>query len=238
MGQKVNPISFRTGITEKWKYCWFAKNNSYGDIVGTSTKIKDYINNYYKEKNITEIKLEFNFNVIIILIKCQNISLVIGEKCKKINALTANLEKIFKCQVQINAEKEDQKNLSASSLCVSIANQINARISYKKAIKQALSTASNLRYPGIKIIIKGRLGGAEIARREKFTSGKIPAHTLRANIDYSYCAIETIYGTLGLKVWIYKNEIYEKPKILLTTKENNTLNNSKMNKNNRYVTAK
>ena len=240
MGQKVNPISFRTGITEQWKYCWFAKDDdTYGNMVGISAKIKSYINNFYKEKNITKIRIEFNFNIIIILIRCQNISLIIGEKGKKINLLTSNLEKIFKCQVQINAEKEDQKTLGASSLCVSLTNQINNRVLYKKAIKQALSTASNLRYPGIKIIIKGRLGGAEIARREKFTSGKIPAHTLRANIDYNCCAIETIYGTLGLKIWIYKNDVYEKPKILLTTKENNVFNNSnKMNKNNRYVTAK
>ena len=234
MGQKVNPISFRTGITEKWKCCWFANGDSYGEIVGISEKIKAYIRNFYKEKNITDIRIEFNFNVIIILIKCQNISLLIGEKGKKINSLTAALEKLYNYQVQINAVKEDQKDISASSLCVTITNQINSRISYKKAIRQALNTATNLRYLGIKVIIKGRLGGAEIARGEKFISGKIPAHTIMANIDYHCCSIET----LGLKIWVYKNETLEKPKILLTTKENNNVNSNKSNKNKKYVAAK
>ena len=223
MGQKVNPIGFRTGFIEKWKSCWFANSDSYGDLVSEDFKIRCYISKFFGKSNVHYVEIERNFGVII------------GEKGEKINTVTKNLEKMLNCVVQINVVREKKEFLTAKMVALDIESQANQRIPYKKAIKHAIDNATRLHIPGIKIFISGRLGGAEIARKERFSSGKVPAHTLRANIDYNCGTIETIYGTLGLKVWLYKGEVYKKPTVLLSLKDNENVggdaNKSKLNGN-------
>ena len=219
MGQKVNPIGFRTGFIEKWKSCWFAGTDNYGDLIAEDFKVRCYINDFFGKDNVHYVEIERNYGVIIIYLRCLNSGVIIGEKGEKINAGTKNLEKMLKCVVQINVVKEKPDVLTAKMVTLDIESQVNQRIPYKKAIKHAIDNATRLHIPGIKIFISGRLGGAEIARKERFSSGKVPAHTLRANIDYNCGTIETIYGTLGIKVWLYKGEIYKRPSVLLTLKD-------------------
>ena len=235
MGQKVNPIGFRTGFIEKWKSCWFANSDSYGDLVSEDFKIRCYISKFFGKSNVHYVEIERNFGVIIIYLRCLNSGVIIGEKGEKINTVTKNLEKMLNCVVQINVVREKKEFLTAKMVALDIESQVNQRIPYKKAIKHAIDNATRLHIPGIKIFISGRLGGAEIARKERFSSGKVPAHTLRANIDYNCGTIETIYGTLGLKVWLYKGEVYKKPTVLLSLKDNKNAggdeNKSKLNGN-------
>jgi small subunit ribosomal protein S3 len=235
MGQKVNPIGFRTGFIEKWKSCWFANSDNYGNLVSEDFKIRCYISKFFGRNNVHYVEIERNFGVIIIYLRCLNSGVIIGEKGEKINTITKNLEKMLNCVVQINVVREKKEFLTAKMVALDIESQVNQRIPYKKAIKHAIDNATRLHIPGIKIFISGRLGGAEIARKERFSSGKVPAHTLRADIDYNCGTIETIYGTLGLKVWLYKGEIYKKPAVLLSLKDNKNVagedNKGKLNGN-------
>ena len=224
MGQKVNPIGYRTGITTEWNTCWFDRDGKYPELVLTSVKLRHFLTKFYPVKCIINIKIEHNFGVFIIYLTCQDIGSVIGEKGSKINEITEKLKEKCNCDVQIVVEKEKQNTVSASALALSVIHQMSQRYTYKKAIRSIISTAEAVKIPGIKVNISGRLGGAEIARAERVGFGRIPAHTLRANIDYACRDILTKYGVLGLKVWLYKGDMYELPESFLGVHKKSTTN--------------
>lgn len=204
------------------------RNYTYRELVGISSKVRFFLDKFRFEgknsgrKNISEIQMVYSLGYFIVYIKCYNSGIVVGERGSNVNRLTDVLEKLCKCQMQINVLKSGLGG--AAFLSLNIQNRIRSGESYKKVLKSALSlrNSSNM---GMKFVISGRLGGAEIARRDKFSIGRIPAHTLRSNIDYSHCDINTTYGIIGLKVWVYKGDIYKKPKVLLTTDIKNESNN-------------
>ena len=211
MGQKVNPIGFRTGFIEKWKSCWFASSDNYGNLVSEDFKIRCYISKFFGKNNVHYVEIERNFGVIIIYLRCLNSGVIIGEKGEKINTITKNLEKMLNCVVQINVVREKKEFLTAKMVALDIESQVNQRIPYKKAIKHAIDNVVRLHIPGVKIFISGRLGGAEMARSEGYREGQVPLATLRADVDYAVSEAHTTYGKLGIKVWIYKGELFEIP---------------------------
>ena len=194
---------------------------TYKELVGISSKVKSFLDKFRPEerhsgrKYISEMRMVYSFKYFVVYIKCSNSGIIVGEKGSNIAKVTNALEKLCGCQMQINVLRTGDSSL-CSSLSLSIFNRIRSGESYRRVIRNAINPYMNNPDVGIKVLISGRLGGAEIARSDKFTIGRIPSHTLRSNIEYSCRNIDTTYGTLGLKIWVYKGEIYEMPKVLLT----------------------
>ncbi|MBQ2349817.1 MAG: 30S ribosomal protein S3 [Cytophagales bacterium] len=234
MGNKVTPVGFRIGFTKEWKSCWWAKDGLYRTLFLEGYKIKRIIKEELDVFNIEDVLIERALEIINIFIYCPDPGIVIGKDGERINELDSLLNSIFKKKMRINVCKVHNKNLSAPSIMAFIRDKIDERVSYKRAVKQAMNVAMESHAEGIKVIISGRIGGAEIARSEKFTQGKIPAHTLRANIDFCSGVVETVYGTLGLKVWVYKGEVYKNSQPLLTIPQEPTRKNEKKNVREKY----
>ncbi len=199
---------------------------TYKELIGISSKVKSFWDKFHPEekhsgrKYISEMKMVYSFKYFIIYIKCSNSGIIVGEKGCNISRITKDLEKLCGCQMQINVLRSGNSSL-CSALSLSIFNRMRSGESYRRVIRNAISPYMNSSDVGIKVLISGRLGGAEIARSDKFSVGRIPSHTLRSNIEYVCRNIDTIYGTLGLKIWVYKGEIYERPKVLLTAETKN-----------------
>ena len=204
MGQKVNPISFRTGVVLDWKSCWYANKDLYGKYVVDDYYIRDKIKRDFADADIVSIYINKILNKIEIYVFCNNPNVIIGENGEKVNKLSDFISKKLNKDVYINVKKQINK-VNSSALTVSyIVQQIENRKPYKKVIKQAMSNVMGNRLShGVKVYVSGRLNGAEIARGEQFRLGSIPLNSIRANIDY-YCGVaKTEYGTIGVKVWIY-----------------------------------
>ena len=204
MGQKVNPISFRTGVILEWKSCWYANKDLYGQYVVDDYYIRDKIKRDFADADIVNIYINKLLNKIEIYVFCNNPNIIIGENGEKVNKLSDVISKKLNKDVYINIKKQINK-VNSSALTVSyIIQQIENRKPYKKVIKQAMSNVMGNRLSnGIKIYVSGRLNGAEIARGEQFRLGSIPLNSIKTNIDY-YCGVaKTEYGTIGVKVWIY-----------------------------------
>lgn len=204
MGQKVNPISFRTGVTLEWKSCWYANKDLYGQYVIDDYYIRDKIIRDFADADIVNIYINKILDKIEIYVFCNNPNMIVGENGEKINKLSDVISKKLKKNVYINVKKQPNKINSAALTASYIVQQIENRKPYKKVIKQALSTVMGNRLShGIKVYISGRLNGAEIARGEQFRLGSIPLNSIRANIDYHCSVAKTEYGTIGVKVWIH-----------------------------------
>ena len=219
MGQKVHPKGLRLGIIKTWDSIWYAEKD-YAELLHEDIQIRKFIKENLKGAGISKIEIERKSNRIIITIHTAKPGMVIGklgtgkEKLKEEieKLLNKNLEnkgksKVTKFQVSINAKEIPQPDLDAQLVAENIAFQIEKRISYRRAMKQAVMKAMRLGAKGIKVLCSGRLAGAEIARHEGYKEGKIPLHTLRADIDYGFAEALTTYGRIGVKVWIYKGDI-------------------------------
>ena len=228
MGNKVSPIGFRIGFSKEWKSCWYAKKN-YSDLFLEDYKIKNVVQKQLMVFNPEKIVVERILNNITVYIYCCDPGLVIGKDGERIKNLSSLLESIFKKRIQVNVCKVNNKNLSASNMGAFIKDKIIERIPYKRAIKQSMNMGMESHAEGVKILISGRIGGAEIARSEKFTQGKVPTHTLRSNIDYCFDVAKTEYGTLGIKVWIYKGELYRNDQPLLVIPRESSQKNERKN---------
>jgi small subunit ribosomal protein S3 len=206
VGQKVNPIGFRLGVYLDWDASWFARR-SYGDQVLEDIKIRDFLDSALSRAEVSRIRIEKAGESIKVIINSARPGQVIGKKGQGIESLRKDLARILKKDnVEVSVQEVKQPELDATIVAKSIAEQIERRVNYKKAMKKAASTTLKSGAKGIKICVAGRLGGAEIARSEWLRMGSIPLHTLRVDIDYGFAQAKTKYGIIGVKVWISRGE--------------------------------
>ena len=208
MGQKVNPISLRLGINRGWDSIWFAKKREYGKFLIEDFKIRKYIKENVVNSGVSQVIIERTSKKCIISIHTSRPGFVIGKKGSDIDKIKKNLSRISSAEVNLNIKEIKKPELNAYLVAENIAQQLVKRISYRRAMKRAMQSALRLGSKGIKVAVSGRLGGNEIARTEWLREGSIPSHTLRADIDYAESEALTTYGIIGVKVWIYKGEIF------------------------------
>jgi small subunit ribosomal protein S3 len=211
MGQKVNPIGFRLGIVRGWESNWYGgKGLSFSDKLIEDQKIREYILARIPKGGISKIVIERTLKRITLTVHTARPGVVIGKGGSEVDKLKEELKKLTGKDVQINIFEIKRPELDAKLIGESIGQQLKARISYRRAMKQAIASAMRVGAQGIKIKVSGRLGGAEMARTEMYKEGRIPLHTLRADIDYETTHAHTIYGTIGVKVWVFKGEVFGK----------------------------
>jgi|TARA_B110000467_G_C18129381_1_gene372436 small subunit ribosomal protein S3 len=210
VGQKINPIGFRLGINRGWDSTWFAKKKEFGRYLIEDFKIRKYINKNITNSGVSEIIIERSSKKCSVSIHTSRPGFVIGKKGADIEKIKNNISKITENEVTVNIKEIKKPELNAYLVAENIAQQLVKRIAYRRAMKRAMQSAMRLNAKGIKVMVSGRLAGNEIARTEWLREGSIPSHTLRANIDYGVAEALTTYGIIGIKVWIYKGELFEK----------------------------
>lgn len=219
MGQKVNPIGLRLGITKTWGSNWFAKE-SFADYLYEDLLIRNYLKKRMEHGGVSTLSIDRTARKVTVTINTSRPGIVIGKKGEEVEKLKAELQHLTQKEIHINIKEVKKPEIDAQLVADNIARQVQKRVSYKKAIKKAISTAMRMGSEGIKICIGGRLNGAEIARTETYKEGRIPLHTLRADIDYARTTSHTTYGCVGVKVWICKGEVIStKEDIASKTKE-------------------
>ncbi|MBC8554890.1 MAG: 30S ribosomal protein S3, partial [Candidatus Brocadiales bacterium] len=203
--QKVCPIGFRLGITQNWRSRWYADKKDFGKLLVEDQKIRKYIKKNYRFTGIPKVEIERTRDEgAKVIIYSARPGLIIGRKGSEIEKLKSGIEKIVEKGVDIKIQEVDRPELEAQLVAESIAEQLQKRAAYRRTIKKSVESTMGLGAKGVKVQVAGRLGGAEIARTEGATKGSIPLHTLRANIDYGFAESMTTYGTIGVKVWVYK----------------------------------
>lgn len=210
MGQKTNPIGLRLGIIRQWDANWFDEMNV-ADKLAEDIKVRSYIRNRLKKAGISRVVVERTAKQLRITINTSKPGIIIGLKGKEITQLEEELKKLTGKEVKILISEIKRPELDALLVAETIAHQLEGRISFRRAMKQAVSSTMRMGGVGIRVMCSGRLGGAEMARTEQYKEGRIPLHTLRADIDYGIATAQTIYGSIGVKVWICKGEIIGKP---------------------------
>lgn len=209
MGQKANPIANRLGIIKGWDSNWFGGRN-YGDKLAEDDKIRQYLMARLAKASISKIIIERTLKLITVTINTSRPGIIIGKGGKEVDKLKEELKKLTKKDVQINIFEIKRPELDAKLVADSVARQIEGRISFRRAAKMAVASTMRMGAEGVKVMVSGRLGGAEMARTEFYKEGRIPLHTFRADIDYALSEAHTTYGRIGVKVWICKGEIYGK----------------------------
>lgn len=215
MGKKVNPKIFRIGINRTWPSVWFASGQDYIKNTKQDVLVRRFLMNDLKEASVDNVRIERGLNKITLDITAAKPGVIIGRGGNGIEDLKKKIHakflKNFRMkEINVNIKECDRPNLSSQIIMQSVIADIEKRMPFKRTMKQAISRVEKAGGLGVKIMVAGRLNGAEIAREEKLVSGKIPLQTLRADIDYSRGAAHTTYGTIGIKVWIYKGEVFEK----------------------------
>ena len=206
MGQKVNPYGIRLGINKTWSSRWFSKNE-YTKLLHQDLKIKKYVEKKLKNASISKINIERAAKKLRLSIYSSRPGIIIGKKGADIETLKNDLSKMSNLEVFLDIKEVRKPEVEASLVAENIASQLEKRISFRRAMKKAVQSAMRLGAKGVKVVCSGRLGGAEIARTEKYHEGSVPLHTLRGDIDYATAEAETTYGICGIKVWINKGEI-------------------------------
>ncbi len=209
MGQKINPVGFRLGIVRGWDSNWYG-GNTFSEKLVEDHKIREYVQARIPKGGIAKVVIERTLKRITLTIHTARPGVVIGKGGNEVDKIKDELKPITGKDVQINIFEIKRPELDAKLVGESIAQQIEARISYKRAMKQAIASAMRVGAEGIKIKTSGRLAGADMARTEQYKEGRIPLHTLRADIDYAISEAQTVYGKIGIKVWIFRGEIYGK----------------------------
>ena len=208
MGQKVNPHGLRVGVIKKWDSRWYASDEKFGDVLVQDYKVREYLKEKLFLAGIPKIEIERdNTGKVRVFIHCAKPGMVIGKGGSEIDTLRLEIEKIVKAPVSVNVIEEKPIDMNAQLVAESIAAQLEKRVSFRRAMKQAISRTMKLGAKGIKVCLSGRLAGAEIARTEHYHEGTIPLQTIRADIDYGFWEANTTYGKIGVKVWIYKGEV-------------------------------
>jgi len=206
MGQKVNPYGIRLGINKTWSSRWFSKND-YTKLLHQDLKIKKYVEKKLKNASISKINIERAAKKLRLSIYSSRPGIIIGKKGADIETLKNDLSKMSNLDVFLDIKEVRKPEVEARLVAENIASQLEKRISFRRAMKKAVQSAMRLGAKGVKVVCSGRLGGAEIARTEKYHEGSVPLHTLRGDIDYATAEAETTYGICGIKVWINKGEI-------------------------------
>ena len=209
MGQKINPIGFRMGISRDWTAKWYAGTKTYTQNLISDIALRDYLKVRLKNAALSTIVIERPAQSINITVHTARPGIVIGKKGEDIEKLRQEMTKIAGRPVQLAVEEVRQPELDAQLVSENIAQQLEKRIMFRRAMKRAVTNAMRLRALGIKVMVAGRLNGAEIARTEWYREGRVPLHTLRADIDYGFSEAMTTYGKIGVKVWIFKGEVVE-----------------------------
>ncbi|MBA53468.1 MAG: 30S ribosomal protein S3 [Pseudomonadales bacterium] len=209
MGQKVHPTGIRLGIVKKHTSTWYAAPKQYSGYLLTDLKVREYLFDKLKSASVSRIEIERPAENARITIKTARPGIVIGKKGEDVEKLRRELSQMMGVPVHVNIEEVRKPELDARLVAESIASQLERRVMFRRAMKRAVQNAIRLGAKGIKVQVSGRLGGAEIARTEWYREGRVPLHTLRADIDYSTARAETTYGTIGVKVWIFKGEILD-----------------------------
>lgn len=206
MGQKTNPTGFRLGIIRGWDSNWFSEENQPALII-EDEKLREYLHTRLRNGGLSNVIIERTPKRILLTLRTSRPGVIIGKGGEQIELLREELKKITSKEVQINVSEIKRPELDASLVAQNIAQQLQARVSFRRAMKTAISSAMRMGAKGIKVRCAGRLGGAEMARTEQYKEGQIPLHTLRADIDYATSTSNTIYGSIGVTVWIFKGEI-------------------------------
>lgn len=207
MGQKVNPHGLRVGVIKDWDSRWYARNDKVGDLIVEDYNIRKFLKKTLYSAGVPTIEIERDSNKVRIYIHCSRPGVVIGKGGAEIEKLRVQCEGILKKPVAINIVEVKSPDLNAQLVAENIAQQLEKRISFRRAMKLCIGRAMKLGAKGIKTQVSGRLGGAEIARTEQYHDGTIPLQTLRADIDYGFAEAATTYGRIGVKVWIYRGEV-------------------------------
>ena len=208
MGQKVNPIGLRLGITRGWDSIWFAKKKEYGKFLIEDYKIREFIKKNIVNSGISQVIIERTSKKCIVSIYTSRPGFVIGKKGSDVDKIKKSLSKISSGEISLNIKEIKKPELNAYLVAENIAQQLVKRIAFRRTMKRAMQSAMRLGAKGIKVCLSGRLGGNEIARTEWSREGSVPLHTLRANVDYAETEALTTYGLIGIKVWIYKGEVF------------------------------
>lgn len=209
MGQKTNPISNRLGIIRGWDSNWYG-GKDYAAKILEDTKIREYLNARLAKASLSKIVIERTLKLITVTIHTARPGVIIGKGGQEVDKLKEELKKISNKEVQINIFEVKRPEIDANIIANNIARQVEGRVSYRRAIKMAIATTMRMGAEGIKILISGRLGGAEMARAELYKEGRTPLHTFRADIDYALAEANTKVGVLGIKVWVCNGEVYGK----------------------------
>ena len=207
MGQKVNPHGLRVGVIKDWDSRWYAKNELVGDLLVEDKKIRDYLKKTLYSAGIPKIEIERDNAKVRVYLHCARPGVVIGKGGEEINKIQAGLTAMVGKPVDLKIIEVRNADMDAQLVAENIAQQLEKRIGYRRAMKNAMGRAMRMGARGIKTCVSGRLGGAEIARTEHYHDGTIPLQTLRADIDYGFAEAATTYGRIGVKVWIYKGEV-------------------------------
>jgi len=208
MGQKINPIGLRLGINRTWDSRWYARHG-YSTLLHQDLKLRKYIKERLAQAGVSKIVVERPAKKALVTIHTARPGIVIGKKGADIEKLKAELSKIAGTEVSLNILEIRKPELDAQLAADSIAQQLERRVTFRRAMKRAIQAAMKLGAKGVRVNVSGRLGGAEIARMEWYREGQVPLHTFRADIDYGEGTAKTTYGTIGIKVWIYKGDIME-----------------------------
>ena len=209
MGQKVNPVGLRVGINRTWDSRWFAARGEYGKLLHEDLKIRAYLMEELKQAGIAKVVIERPHKKCRVTIHSARPGLIIGKKGADIEKLRKKISTMTNSETHLNIVEVRKPEIDSTLVAQSIAQQLERRVAFRRAMKRAVQSAMRLGAEGIKITCAGRLGGAEIARTEWYREGRVPLHTLRADIDYGVAEAETAFGICGIKVWIFKGEILE-----------------------------
>ena len=212
MGQKVHPVGIRLGISADWNSKWYASSSDFPDLLNADIKVREYLKKKLENANVSKIQIERPTRAAVITIHTARPGVVIGKKGADIEKLREDVAKLIGLHinsVKINIEEIRKPELDAQLVAESIAQQLERRVMFRRAMKRSIQNSMRMGAEGVKIMVGGRLNGAEIARSECYAEGRVPLHTLRADIDYGFAEALTTYGVLGVKVWIYKGEIFD-----------------------------
>ena len=210
MGQKVNPVGLRLGINRGWDSVWFSKKREYGKFLIEDYKIREYVKKNVVNSGVSQVLIERTSKKCIVSIYTSRPGFVIGKKGSDIDKIKKNLAKISSTEISLNIKEVKKPELNAYLVAENIAQQLVKRIAFRKTMKRAIQSALRLGAKGIKVCLSGRLAGNEIARTEWQREGSVPLHTFRADVDYAEAEALTTYGIIGVKVWIYKGEVFSK----------------------------
>ncbi|MFC7442656.1 30S ribosomal protein S3 [Laceyella putida] len=206
MGQKVNPVGLRVGVIRDWESKWYA-DKDYADLLHEDIKIREFVKKRLKDAAVSTVEIERAANRVNITIHTAKPGMVIGKGGTEVEALRQALAKLTNKKVHININEIKNPELDAYLVAESIAQQLERRVSFRRAMKQAIQRSLRAGAKGIRTMVSGRLGGADIARSEGYSEGTVPLHTLRADIDYGFAEAHTTYGRIGVKVWVYRGEV-------------------------------
>ena len=222
MGQKIHPTGFRLAVTHDWSSRWYANSKNFAGMLNEDVEVRDYLKKKLKHASVGRVLIERPAKNARVTVYSARPGVVIGKKGEDIEHLKADLQKILGGQVHVNIEEIRKPETDAQLVADSIAQQLEKRIMFRRAMKRAMQNAMRLGAQGIKIMSSGRLNGAEIARREWYREGRVPLHTLRADIDYGTAEANTTYGKIGIKVWVYKGDMVAKQDVAAAAPEAGT----------------